>query len=108
MKPARLQGSRDENHSEIVDRYEALGCTVQDLSSVGGGCPDLLVGGTSVKGRWDRLVEIKTESGTLERNQVRFWRDWRGRKPIVVRSAEDVYAHVKIERLGMETTEVDT
>lgn len=34
----------DENHAIIVSAFRSLGCSVVDLSRVGGGVPDLLVG----------------------------------------------------------------
>ena len=34
----------DANHAEVVQALRAIGCRVQDLSGVGDGCPDLLVG----------------------------------------------------------------
>ena len=34
----------DANHKAISQALEQIGCTVQSLASVGGGCPDLLVG----------------------------------------------------------------
>ena len=34
----------DANHKAISAALTAAGCTVQSLASVGGGCPDLLVG----------------------------------------------------------------
>lgn len=81
----------DANQREIADGLARLGCTVVDLSAVGGGCPDLLVG---YRGR-TYLIEIKapdaakrrwntsTHAATLERQQK--WRDnWSGRAVAVV------------------------
>ena len=34
----------DANHQEIVAALQTIGATVQDLSQVGAGCPDILVG----------------------------------------------------------------
>lgn len=45
----------DDNHGEIVRALRAVGAFVVDLSSVGGSCPDLLVGH---RGRWV-LIEVK-------------------------------------------------
>lgn len=47
--------SLDANHLEIIRALEAAGCTVLDLSAVGGGAPDLAVG----RGRVTYLLEIK-------------------------------------------------
>lgn len=57
---------RDRNHVPIVRALEAAGCVVVDLSSVGGGCPDLLVyrRATGLL----RLVEIKNPETTLRKD----------------------------------------
>jgi hypothetical protein len=69
----------DENQSEIVKALLDLGCTVQSLSAVGLGIPDLLVGFAGV----NILMEVKNpdrkggkenSSGTLKRQ--REWRSW--------------------------------
>ena len=49
----------DANQQDIVDDLRKLGCTVVDLSSVGQGCPDLLVG---IRG-FTILMEVKNERG---------------------------------------------
>ena len=51
----RKHGRTDANQREIVDGLRKRGATVQVLSSVGGGCPDILVG---YYGR-NYLLEIK-------------------------------------------------
>ena len=43
MGYARKSVKRDHNHGEIAAALEAAGAWVQDLSSVGGGCPDMIV-----------------------------------------------------------------
>lgn len=48
-------GSKDKNHDEIVGIFKKLGAVIFDMSSLGGGAPDLLVGH---KGEWI-AVEIK-------------------------------------------------
>ena len=40
MRAAKI----DANQNEIVDALRKAGCSVQILSSVGKGCPDILVG----------------------------------------------------------------
>lgn len=81
----RRAARRDENQGEIEQAFRQAGCSVLDLSRVGGGCPDLLVAraGVSV------LVEVKTATGALRQSQECFLRDWRGRAE-VVRSVDDV------------------
>lgn len=88
MRAARV----DRNHGELVGLYRELGCYVADTSRVGFGFPDIVVG---MAGAPADLVEIKMEEGDFTSAQVIFHRDWRGRKPIVVRTREDVIAHVQ-------------
>lgn len=45
----------DSNHKEVASALRRMGCSVQSLASVGGGCPDLLVGWRGAN--W--LFEIK-------------------------------------------------
>lgn len=68
------QHARDGNHGSITRTFQALGCTVQDTSQVGGGFPDLVVAvfGTSY------LVEVKSDDGKLSPSQVGFCDRWRG------------------------------
>ena len=69
----------DANHAEVVAALRQIGCRVQDLSGVGGGCPDLLVG-------WrGRLVLIEVKDGrkppsarALTRDQVEWHQRWQG------------------------------
>lgn len=74
----------DRNHGEIVSALEAVGYSVQSLAAVGGGCPDLLVGGAG----WNVLLEVKDGSRTpSERRftpaQKNWHRDWRGTAHVV-------------------------
>jgi len=65
----------DENQKTIIHTFIALGASVLNLSSVGRGCPDLLVGfkGKSV------LVEIKRDAkATYTEFQIKFMQEWRG------------------------------
>ncbi len=48
----------DRNQAEIVDALRAVGATVQVLSNVGDGCPDLLVGFRGL----NLLLEVKDGS----------------------------------------------
>lgn len=79
----------DANHKSIVDALRAIGATVQDLSAVGKGCPDILVG---FRGR-NMLLEIK--DGTkppsaryLTEDQVAWHAHWRGHVRIANSVAE--------------------
>ena len=67
---------KDNNHNEIVGYFEDKGCSVLDLSSVGNGCPDILV---SINGVLT-LVEIKnpkTFYGRSGLNEMQTaWAEW--------------------------------
>jgi len=65
----------DENQRAITHTFIALGASVLNLSTVGRGCPDLLVGyrGKSV------LVEVKrNEKASFTEPQIKFMQEWRG------------------------------
>jgi len=65
----------DENQKQLVHTFIALGASVLNLSTVGRGCPDLLIGyrGKSV------LVEIKKDSkASYTDPQIKFMQEWRG------------------------------
>jgi len=70
----------DKNQAEIVRALRQMGCTVQDLSGVGKGCPDLLVG---VAGQ-NILMEIKCPiEGRIKPSQEKWHGEWRGSVHIV-------------------------
>lgn len=87
---------KDGNHHAIARAFRQAGASVLDLSGVGDGCPDLLIGIAGV----DLLVEIKlpvgkrggTAHSDLNQYQRAFHGSWRGRTPVVVRRVEDVEA----------------
>lgn len=65
----------DENQNQIIHTFIALGASVLNLSRVGQGCPDLLIGykNKSV------LVEIKKDSkAVFTEPQLKFMQNWRG------------------------------
>jgi hypothetical protein len=65
----------DENQRTITHTFIAMGASVLNLSTVGRGCPDLLVGyrGNSV------LVEVKKDpKATFTEPQIKFMQEWRG------------------------------
>ena len=75
----------DANHAAIVRDLRMAGCTVVDLSKVGGGCPDLLVG----RGRSTYLLEVKSPeraryARASERRQAEWRAAWRGGPVAVV------------------------
>lgn len=79
----------DANQIEIVKHFLSLGCKVQDLSQVGGGCFDLLVGIPTPKGLILKFVEVKTIDGKLNALQKSFSKEWTGANHMV-RTTKDV------------------
>lgn len=86
----RRAAKLDANHSKIVAALRQVGATVLDLSAVGGGCPDLLVG---YRGH-DLLMEVKDgekkpSQRRLRPNQVEFCERWRGKEPVKVETVDE-------------------
>ena len=84
----RRRAQIDENQPEIVAALRAAGASVQILSAVGRGCPDLLVG---FAGR-NLLLEVKYPLGTpshqkLTPAQVEWHGAWRGQVVVVTSAA---------------------
>lgn len=77
-------GRVDANHNQIVEALRAIGASVVSLASLGGGVPDLLVGWNGC----NFLMEVKTVSGRLTRDQKVFFAEWRGHCKLV-RSPRD-------------------
>lgn len=70
----------DVNHSAIVKAFRDLGCSVLDLSRMGQGCPDLLIG----KHQRNRLVEVKRDKkAKLTDAQLEFFGAWKGHVSVV-------------------------
>lgn len=86
----RRHGKRDRNHSDVVGWYRDLGCSVHDCADMGNGFPDILVG---IDGEDDK-VEIKYGDAGLTSDQITWHRDWKGRRPVIVRTHTDVVIHV--------------
>jgi len=89
--------SKDANQNPIVRELTQAGYSVCDLSAVGYGLTDLLVGGidrrTGERRNW--LMEIKTEKGKLNLLQREWHAAWRG--PVhVVRSADEALVIVGV------------
>lgn len=101
FRPTRV----DENQRAIVRALEGVGCTVEILSAVGKGCPDLLVG---VRGR-TILLEVKRDEKAARindatRKRQREWvARWRGGIVATVTSPESAVAAV----IYLETTSKD-
>jgi len=72
-----MRHKTDNNQNEIICGLRAVGATVQDLSQVGNGCPDILVGFHGV----NLLFEIK-EKSSLTPEQVIWHNNWNGQKSI--------------------------
>lgn len=75
----RYASKVDKNHGLIKLAFEQMGCSVCDLSRLGGGVHDLLVAIPRV----NMLVEVKSEKGKLTEKQIPFHRYWKGPKAIV-------------------------
>lgn len=82
----RRFGAVDLNQSDIRDAARKAGASWLNLSAVGGGCPDALVGSHGQS--W--LVEVKREKGTLTPDQVEFMSSWRGSKVHVIRTVDEM------------------
>lgn len=84
MRAAKI----DANQNEIVEALRKIGCSVQILSSVGKGCPDILVGKCGV----NYLMEIKDgkkpkSAQKLTDDQVVWHGNWKG-SVLVVNSVD--------------------
>jgi hypothetical protein len=86
----------DANQAELVAALRAIGASVQVLSAVGGGCPDLMVG---FRGATFAL-EVKQLTGKrdpkpepLTPDQVKWHREWRGHVA-VVSTADEAFAAI--------------
>lgn len=98
---SRWARKRDVNERDIVTALRCMGASVQQLDAKG--CPDLLVGWEGVT----LLMEVKqhhgmakaggkrTDSGLLP-SQDEWWRTWRGLRPVVVTTAEEAVAVLKL------------
>jgi Holliday junction resolvase len=88
----RTRGKSDANQAAIVRAFRDIGATVQVLSAVGKGCPDILVGwrGHNI------LVECKNRDGRgvkLTADQVLWHAKWAG-QVCVAESVEDAVKRV--------------
>ena len=77
----------DANQSAIMAVLRQVGATVVDLSAVGKGCPDLLVGHRGVT----YLLEVKNVKGKNKTtpDQDVFYAWWRGAPVTIVRTADE-------------------
>ena len=64
----------DNNQLDIVKAFRSMGATVLNLSTVGKGCPDLLIGYKNIS----VLVEVKSKTGKFTEPQLKFMEQWQG------------------------------
>jgi len=88
---------KDANHHEIVDALKAAGGYVIDMSHVGGGFPDLIVGAHQKT----ILVEIKNPKTAygkrgLNKNQIKWKEKWLGGPYCVIDSVEAATRAIKM------------
>jgi hypothetical protein len=76
---------RDRNHDAIAKALRQCGAKVIDLSHVGDGCPDLLVG---FRGQLV-MLEIKMDKGTLTSAEATFHDEWEGHPVAVVHNVAE-------------------
>jgi hypothetical protein len=91
MRNPAAQGRPDANHADVVKWYQDCFCSVVDTHKLGFGFPDLVIGCAGLT----ELAEIKTEDGELLPSQRTFVKSWRGSKVTVIRTQDDVIAHVQ-------------
>ena len=84
-----LAKKTDSNQSRIVNALRLGGASVTTLHTVGNGCPDIVVGLRGV----NYLIEIKTDTGKLNSNEIRWHENWNG-QVAVVRTVEEAIALV--------------
>lgn len=94
----KVKKRTDANHGEIKKALQQIGCTVFDLSSVGGGVTDLLCG---YRGK-NYLIEIKDgdkppSARKLTPAQKLFHSLWRGQKCVVKNVDEAVKVVTGVE-----------
>lgn len=83
----------DSNHAIVVKALRNLGCSVFDLSAVGKGLPDLLVG----KNQKTVLVEVKRdEKAKFTPSQDLFMLNWQGSTVCRIHDVEGVINLVKM------------
>ena len=83
----------DHNQKKIIEMLRQVGASVQPLTNVGGGCPDLMVG---FMGK-NHLMEIKNVEGRnrMTAHQI-IWHDrWRG-SVAVVETWQDAYNQIGV------------
>lgn len=79
---------RDNNHNEITKSLEICGFSVVDLSQVGGGVNDILVGAYGL----NFLFEIKNPESShgVTEGQSEFHAKWQGQAAIIYSAVEAI------------------
>lgn len=103
MSLNRYNPRRDANEPGIVEALRKLGVTVQPLSERG--VPDLLWGWRGRMG----LLEVKAPLGAqggksgrvLTEVQRKWWQEWQGPRPAIVRAPEEALDVVRREADGI-------
>ena len=89
------RAASDANEKPIVAALLKMGCSVERIRSLRGGCPDLLIG---LDGK-NYLAEVKLPKvGRLNAAQVKWHAEWKGGAPLIVRSVDDVILFVNLLR----------
>lgn len=97
----RKRGRTDNNHAEVVKALRDASMQVLSLSTVGGGCPDLLVSWRGV----NVLIEVKDGGKTpgnrpLTRAQEEFHSTWAGPLYVVTSAEEAIKSVIAVARLA--------
>jgi len=83
----------DKNQQEIIDAMRKMGATVMDLSRVGKGCPDLLVGINNKTA----LVEVKSSAkAKYTPHQEKWLQAWNGGTVARIDSIDSAIQLIKI------------
>jgi endogenous inhibitor of DNA gyrase (YacG/DUF329 family) len=95
----RYGAKKDANHNDIVDALQKVGAYVIDMSHVGGGFPDLIVGFQSKT----ILMEIKNPKTAygrrgLNKNQLKWKEQWLGGTYCVVDGVEAAIRAIQVAK----------
>ena len=105
----RRAARTDRNHTQIMNTFRQCGCSVLDLSAVGKGCPDLLVGFNGNDYQIEVKDGTKPPSGRKLRDSQELHKlKWKGRKPMVVDSPDGVLDLINNERLSKDKAGQET
>lgn len=80
----------DQNQTEIVKVLRKMGASVQIISEVGKGCPDIIAGFHGV----NYLIEIKNGNKKLTECEQQFFDNWKG-QAIIIRSLDEAITYLQ-------------